>query len=780
MPWAGGRMPFPGGLWWLLCCRQGFTLLRRDYGEPIKGPDCEAEEEEESFELRNKGDQGSLEVNLTQPGHTGSSSERSLPIAEEMRSLITEKGSRRADEDPDAIVKGWLQREVRGGVKTPWLRPRKYWFVLTQDSLDYYSGNEAGARRLGSLVLTSLCSVLWPDKQTYKETGYWAVTVFGRKHCYRLYTEHLNEAVHWVCALQKVIDSKVPVQTPTQLLMRDIEENQNSPTTLEQIYHSNPILRYTSGPIYAPLLPFPYGGTEHPAPGARGYAAPRDEAVKLFHSLQQLEGAREPAPLMQGVLQTCQDLPQLVDEVYCQLVKQTTEPPTPGGPSDLRYWQLLTCMSCTFLPSVPVLRYLHHHLQRTESQFPKSEMAQYGHFIAGALGKTKGRECVPSLEEIAGLMGRRELLCTVYCPGSTTCCVGITSHTTAQEVAQELVSHLGLAQSPNTFALYAQQRQSERPIPGDALVADVLTRFENLAGEESARELPGRLCFKHYGCLTTDSVPHDNLEFTLLFEQAHELVLRGYMPASEETLQSLAALRLQSLNGDFSAHAPFPRLDELFPASVLNSRLCPLPPAMSKAFPAAARGLLVGALPTGLWGGPTLAKQQAEREQRLRGRLREEGVCMMGAIVDKWKQLRGMGKSEAMEAYMALVREWPGFGSALFEVDISSSGSSQRLWLGIGAVAVSLYRPGEAEPFDTFGYSGIEASTATNGATLCLSLPDRELLLHTPRADEITQLLHIYVASMDQEQEPPGTPAPSFQQGLCPPAGPPEMDSFPA
>lgn len=53
--------------------------------------------------------------------------------------------------------------------------------------------------------------------------GYWSVTVFGRKHCYRLYSEHLNEAVRWVCAVQKVIDSKAPVQTPTQLLMRDVE-----------------------------------------------------------------------------------------------------------------------------------------------------------------------------------------------------------------------------------------------------------------------------------------------------------------------------------------------------------------------------------------------------------------------------------------------------------------------------------------------------------------------------------------------------------------------------
>lgn len=62
---------------------------------------------------------------------------------------------------------GWLLLEVRGS----WIKQRRYWFVLSQDSLDYYSGSEKGARRLGTLVLTSLCSVIWPDKQKYKETG---------------------------------------------------------------------------------------------------------------------------------------------------------------------------------------------------------------------------------------------------------------------------------------------------------------------------------------------------------------------------------------------------------------------------------------------------------------------------------------------------------------------------------------------------------------------------------------------------------------------------------
>ncbi|XP_032935141.1 pleckstrin homology domain-containing family H member 3 isoform X2 [Catharus ustulatus] len=775
-------MPFPGGLWWLLCCRRGFTLLRRDYGEAEREVDGEAEEEEEaSFELRAQGDQGSLEVSLSQPTRSSSGSERSLLVAEEMRSLIMEKGPGPVEDDPDALVKGWLQREMRGCIKTPWIRPRKYWFVLTPDSLDYYSNNEKGARRLGSLVLTSLCSVLWPDKQLYKETGYWSVTVFGRKHCYRLYTEHLNEAVRWVCAVQKVIDSKAPVQTPTQLLMRDVEEHRDSPEVLEQIYRCNPILRYTSGPLYAPLLPFPYGSLDQSAPGPRSYTTLRDEAVKLFNSLQQLESERDPVPLMQGVLQTCLDLPPLVDEIYCQLVKQTTEPPAPGGQGDLHYWQLLTCMSCTFLPSPPVLRFLRFHLDRTENCFPGSEMAKYACFIREALEKTKGRECVPSLEEILVLMQRQEMICTVHCPGVPACSVAISSHTTAEEVAQELVSRLGLSQSPNLFALYEQSRRREQPVGSATLLADVLTRFENLAGEDREQDPPCRLCFKHYGFLDTDNVPRDSLEFALLFEQAHEMVLRGYVPTSEETLQTLAALRLQSLNSDFSTHAPFPRLEELFPPHVLHARLPP-PPHRP---PSKCRGarLRAGLLAGGLWG-QALAKQRAERDQRLRGRLREEGASTMAAIVEKWKLLQGMGRPEAMAAYVALVREWPGFGSTLFDVDLHASpvdSGPQRLWLSIGAKAVSLYKPGEPEPLDSFGYGCISSFGASDSSTFRLSVEDRDLLFETSQVDEIAQLLNTYLASagaqrLPRPQEPPTSHRTSepavLPQGLCPAAGP--------
>lgn len=110
--------------------------------------------------------------------------------------------------------------------------------------------------------------------------------MYGRKHSYRLYTKMLNEAMRWTAAIQGVIDSKTPIETPTLQLIRDIkvdfipassldfsllsltltdcssmfpQENSVNPEIVEQMYRRNPILRYTQHPLHSPLLPLPYG-----------------------------------------------------------------------------------------------------------------------------------------------------------------------------------------------------------------------------------------------------------------------------------------------------------------------------------------------------------------------------------------------------------------------------------------------------------------------------------------------------------------------------------------
>ncbi|KAH1177797.1 hypothetical protein KIL84_011499 [Mauremys mutica] len=286
---------------------------------------------------------------------------------EEMHHWITllqrSKGDTRV-EGQEFIVRGWLHKEVKNSPKMSSLKLKKRWFVLTHNSLDYYKSSEKNALKLGTLVLNSLCSVVPPDEKIFKETGYWNVTVYGRKHCYRLYTKLLNEATRWSSAIQNVTDTKAPIDTPTQQLIQDIKENCLNSEVVEQIYKRNPILRYTHHPLHSPLLPLPYGDINLNLLKDKGYTTLQDEAIKIFNSLQQLESMSDPIPIIQGILQTGHDLRPLRDELYCQLIKQTNKVPNPGSVGNLYSWQILTCMSCTFLPSRGILKYLKFHLKR--------------------------------------------------------------------------------------------------------------------------------------------------------------------------------------------------------------------------------------------------------------------------------------------------------------------------------------------------------------------------------------------------------------------------------
>ncbi|XP_029441893.1 unconventional myosin-X-like, partial [Rhinatrema bivittatum] len=155
--------------------------------------------------------------------------------------------------------------------------------------------------------------------------------------------------------------------------------------------------------------------------------------MKIFSSLQELETVTDPQPIIQGILQTCYDLKPLCDEVYCQLTKQTIHVPHPNCTANLHHWQLLSCLSCTFIPSRGILRYLRLHLKRMKEQFASTELDRYAQFITESLKKTKTREFVPSQDEISAIIRRQEMTTTVYCHGGGSCKISINSHTTAGE-----------------------------------------------------------------------------------------------------------------------------------------------------------------------------------------------------------------------------------------------------------------------------------------------------------------------------------------------------------
>ncbi|XP_042320333.1 unconventional myosin-X [Sceloporus undulatus] len=670
---------------------------------------------------------------------------------EEMHHWITllqrSKGDTRV-EGQEFIVRGWLHKEVKNTQKMTLLKLKKRWFVLTHNSLDYYKSSEKNALKLGTLVLNSLCSVVPPDEKIFKETGYWNVTVYGRKHCYRLYTKLLNEASRWASAIQNVIDTKAPIDTPTQQLIQDIKENCLNPEVVEQIYKRNPILRYTQHPLHSPLLPLPYGDINLNMLKDKGYTTLQDEAIKIFNSLQQLESVSDPIPIIQGILQTGHDLRPLRDELYCQLIKQTSKVPNPGSVGNLYSWQILTCMSCMFLPSRGILKYLKFHLKRVHDQFPGTEMEKYALFIYESLKKTKGREFVPSRSEIGALINRQEMTSTVYCHGGGSCKITINSHTTAGEVVEKLIRGLAMEDSRNMFALFEYNGTTEKAIESRTVVADVLAKFEKLGAASEGDQMAWKFYFKLYCFLDTDHVPKDSVEFAFMFEQAHEAVIRGHYPAPEETLQVLAALRLQYLQGDYtSSNITVPELEEVYPLQRLKSRII----QSTKTFTPAERlerkrtNFLEGTLRRS-FRSSSISKQKMEEDQMLDMWVKEEISAARTSVIDKWKKMQGMSQEQAMAKYMSLIKEWPGYGSTLFDVECKEGGFPQELWLGVSADAVSVYKRGEGRPLEVFQYEHILSFGAPLANVYKIVVDERELLFATIEVVDIAKLMKAYIS----------------------------------
>uniref|UniRef100_A0A8C2D314 Myosin X n=1 Tax=Cyprinus carpio TaxID=7962 RepID=A0A8C2D314_CYPCA len=637
--------------------------------------------------------------------------------AEEMHHWITllqrTKGDTRV-QGQEFIIRGWLYKEIRGSSRGN-LKLKKCWFVLTHNSVDYYKSSERNALKLGSLVLNSLCSVIVPDERVFRETDSNLYLFVSRllEHCHRQQSEN--------CLNLEVV---------------------------EQIYKRNPILRYTHHPLHTALLPLPYGDAQQSSDKGRSYGTLQAEALKLFNVLHQLETEDNPIPQIQGLLQTAHDLRPLRDELFCQLIKQTTHHPKPAGPAHICGWRIIACMCCTFSPaSRSILKYLKFHFKRTRELYPGTEMERYAGFSQDALRHVRGREYVPSQEELRAILSRQDMTSTVYCHGGGSCKITINSHTTAGEVVEKLLKGLSMEDCKNMFALFEHNDTTDRAIESRTVVADVLAKFEKLANEGQEGE-SWKFYFKLFCFSEPESVPADSVEFAFMFEQAHEAVIRGQYPAPEETLQFLAALRLQYLLGDYTTQSALPELEQVFPMDRLRARVQQSARCFASATPSTERkrgSFLEGTLRRSFRG--SLGRQrQGEGPAAIEMWLQDEKAGLRSCLVEKWRKLQGMDQEQAMKKYMSLVREWEGYGSTLFDVECVDGVYPGELWLGVSRKGVCVYKRGEAWPLEVFPYEVILSFGAPQPNIYKISVEGRELLFNTNMVMDIAKLMKAYIS----------------------------------
>ncbi|XP_058470740.1 pleckstrin homology domain-containing family H member 1 [Solea solea] len=397
------------------------------------------------------------------------------------------------------------------------------------------------------------------------------------------------------------------------------------------------------------------------------------EALKLFKSCQLFINVLVESPsvdyhtsLAQNALQVCLTHPELQNEMYCQLIKQTNHR-TPHNYSLTQCWQLLSLCVALFLPQQHFLWYLRQYLQRNAD--PRSEVGKYAVYCQRSVERTLQngeREAKPSRMEIVSILLRNPyhhslpFSIPVHFMNNTYQVVGFDGSTTVEEFLNTLNQKIGVRKPQQSgFALFTDDpsgKDLEHCLQPSAKICDVISKWEQALKELHPGKNEGtrivRLTYKNRLCFRAQVKGETERERLLLAYQVNDEVLQGHFPVNKELALEVAALMAQVEHGDL----------ERPPAASPPS--CPQPKSQL---------ILLQALERFY---PKRYKQDCSSEQ-----LRD----LSERLATKWSMLRGCSASECVRIYLTVARKWPLFGAKLFSAKPvpPSTVEQSQVWLAV-------------------------------------------------------------------------------------------------
>ncbi|KAF4520561.1 hypothetical protein B566_EDAN011113 [Ephemera danica] len=263
-----------------------------------------------------------------------------------------------------------------------------------------------------------------------------------------------------------------------------------------------------------------------------------DLAVECFASIMRYMGdLAMPADVTEvkcvyTILMHCHKHEALRDEVYCQIMKQTTNNKSHNSDSCQRGWRLFSILAAYFVCSDTLKPYLYKYLE-TAAYDKRRAMKRTATVCLQNLRKTfkyGGRKNVPSVEEITAISAGRNSKRQIYrLPGGTERVINTKSTT----VVQEICGVIGVRSPPETeeFSLYCivEGDAFTMPLAREEYVLDVTTELHKnqqvfyLIFCRSVWYFPMRLDSPLYVEVVFNQVAPDYLEGLLLVMPGEQL-----------------------------------------------------------------------------------------------------------------------------------------------------------------------------------------------------------------------------------------------------------------
>ncbi|XP_066530729.1 pleckstrin homology domain-containing family H member 1 [Hoplias malabaricus] len=587
-----------------------------------------------------------------------------------LQNVLKVQASGPMSEDTQAkpTVRGWLTKVKHGHSKLVWctLTGKVFYYYRNQDdkcplgqlrvrearveevdrSCDSDEDYEAGGRGF----LSSHCTlVVHPKEQspTY--------LLIGTKQEKDAWLYHLTVAAGSCASLNVGTEYE---QLIGKLL--DLDGDQDSPLWKHEV------LCFSKDGLRSPLTTLPS-------------EALQTEALKLFKSCQLFINVLVEAPsidyhtsLAQSALQVCLTHPELQNEMYCQLIKQTNCR-TPNNYSLTQCWQLLSVCVALFLPQHHFLWYLRQYLQRNAD--PKSEVGKYAVYCQRSVERALQngeREARPSRMEIVSILLRNPyhhslpFSIPVHFMNNTYQVVGFDGSTTVEEFVNTLNQRAGMRKPQlSGFALFTDDpsgKALEHCLQPAAKICDVISKWEQALKELQPGKNEGtrivRLTYKSRLWFRAQAKGQTERERLLLVYQVNEEVHQGHFPVNKELALEVAALMAQVEHGD---------LDRT-PASPSGS-----PQSKNQQ-------ILLQVLDRFY---PKRYKQDCNMEQ-----LRD----LAERLAAKWSVLRGCTAAECVRIYLTVARKWPLFGAKLFSTKPlpPSAFHQTQVWLAVSEDGLSV------------------------------------------------------------------------------------------